>query len=233
MRCSSATTGKTSYKLFGACIFLFASLFVSIISAFVSGLVLADPPKRPAYSATDTVDIKRVEAYLNNLKTLNARFLQVTSTGGYSEGELFISRPGKMRIEYKPPVPILIIADGHWLIYNDKELEQVNYVDLKSTPAGVLVAEKVSFTDGDYRVAKIQRRANTLRLLVTKKEDEAEGAVTLIFSDSPLVLKKWAITDAQGVQTTISLLGTRFGVPLDPKLFEFDDPDNEIYREDS
>ncbi|MBT3765325.1 MAG: outer membrane lipoprotein carrier protein LolA [Rhodospirillales bacterium] len=179
------------------------------------------------------MDIKRVEAYLNNLKTLKARFLQVTSTGGYSEGELFISRPGKMRIEYKPPVPILIIADGHWLIYNDKELEQVNYVDLKSTPAGVLVAEKVSFTDGDYRVAKIQRRANTLRLLVTKKEDEAEGAVTLIFSDSPLVLKKWAITDAQGVQTTISLLGTRFGVPLDPKLFEFDDPDNEIYREDS
>jgi len=153
--------------------------------------------------------------------------------GGYSEGDLYISRPGKMRIEYKPPVPVLIIADGQWLIYNDKELEQVNYVDLKSTPAGVLVADKVSFTDGDYKVRKIQRRANTLRVQVTKKADSYEGAVTLIFSDHPLILKKWAVTDAQGVQTTISLLGPKFGLPLDPELFKFDDPDNEIYRDGS
>ncbi|MBT7549050.1 MAG: outer membrane lipoprotein carrier protein LolA, partial [Gemmatimonadetes bacterium] len=217
---------KMSYKLFGACTLLLAALFVSIP-------VFAQNPEPTVYSATDAVDIKRVEAYLNNVRTLKARFVQVTSSGGYSEGELFISRPGKMRIEYKPPVPVLIIADGQWLIYNDKELEQVNYVDLKSTPAGVLVADKVSFTNGDYQVGKIQRRANTLRMLITKTADKAEGAVTLIFSDSPLVLKKWAITDAQGVQTTISLLGTRFGIPLDPDLFKFDDPDNEIFREDS
>ncbi len=226
MKFSSAMSEKTSYKLFGACIFLLAALFVS-------NPVVAEAPQTPVYSATDAVDIKRVEAYLNNLRTLKARFLQVTSTGGYSEGKIFISRPGKMRIEYKPPVPVLIIADGQWLIYNDKELEQVNYVDLKSTPAGVLVADKVFFTNGNYQVAKIQRRANTLRMLVTKKADKDEGAVTLIFSDSPLVLKKWAITDAQGVQTTISLLGTKFGIPLDPKLFEFDDPENQIFREDS
>jgi outer membrane lipoprotein-sorting protein len=217
---------KMFYKLFGACILFLAALFIS-------NSVFAQTPEPRVYSATDAVDIKRVEAYLNNLRTLKARFLQVTSTGGYSEGELFISRPGKMRIEYKPPVPVLIIADGQWLIYNDKELEQVNYVDLKSTPAGVLVAENVSFTTGDYQVGKIQRQANTLRMLVTKTADKAEGAVTLIFSDRPLVLKKWAITDAQGVQTTISLLGTRFGIPLDPKLFKFDDPDNEIFREES
>ena len=138
-----------------------------------------------------------------------------------------------MRIEYKPPVPILIIADGQWLIYNDKELEQVTYVDLKSTPAGVLVAENISFSGGDYHVAKIERGANTLSIDVTKKEDSDEGAVTLIFSDHPLVLKKWAITDAQGVRTTVSLLGSKFGLPVDPNLFKFDDPDNDVLREDS
>jgi outer membrane lipoprotein-sorting protein len=138
-----------------------------------------------------------------------------------------------MRIEYKPPVPILIIADGQWLIYNDKELEQVTYVDLQSTPAGVLVAENISFSDGEYHVAKIERGANTLNVDVTKKADSAEGAVTLIFSDHPLVLKKWAITDAQGVRTTVSLLGTKFGLPVDPNLFKFDDPDNDVSREDS
>lgn len=226
MKSLSATSGKTFYRLLGAFIFLAAF----ILPVFLSSPAIA---QSPIYSATDAVDIKRVEDYLNNLRTVKARFLQVTSTGGYSEGELFISRPGKLRIEYKPPVPVLIIADGQWLIYNDKELEQVTYVDLDSTPAGVLVADKVSFSKGDYRVRKILRRANTLRVQITKKADSDEGAVTLIFSDNPMVLKKWAITDAQGVTTTISLLNPKFGLPLDPKLFKFDDPDNEIYREDS
>jgi outer membrane lipoprotein-sorting protein len=176
------------------------------------------------YSVTDALDIRRVQEYLNNLRTVKARFLQVTSTGGYAEGNLFIVRPGKMRIEYKPPTPILIIADGQWLIYNDKELEQVSYVDLQSTPAGLLVAENISFFDGDYRIAKVERGANTLSIDVTKKENFAGGAVTLIFSDHPLILKKWMILDAQGVRTTVSLLGSKFGLPLDPKLFKFDEP---------
>lgn len=227
-KCWSETSERTFYNIFGSCLILASVLILS----FVPIPATAQSTQTPAYSVTDALDIKRVEEYLNNLKTVKARFLQVTSTGGYAEGDLFISRPGKIRIEYKPPVPILIIADGQWLIYNDKELEQVTYVDLKSTPAGILVAENISFSDGEYRVAKIERGANTLNVNVTKKEDSTEGAVTLIFSDHPLVLKKWAITDAQGVRTTVSLLGSKFGLPVDPNLFKFDDPDNDVPRED-
>jgi outer membrane lipoprotein-sorting protein len=225
----SETSEKTFYKTFSTYVVL-ASF---VILSFAPIPADAQSTKTPTYSVTDALDIRRVEEYLNNLRTVKARFLQVTSTGGYAEGNLFISRPGKMRIEYKPPVQILIIADGQWLIYNDKELEQVTYVDLQSTPAGVLVAENISFSDGEYHVAKIERGANTLNVDVTKKADSAEGAVTLIFSDHPLVLKKWAITDAQGVRTTVSLLGTKFGLPVDPNLFKFDDPDNDVSREDS
>ena len=216
---------KTFLNIFSTYVVL-TSFIVFSLTSIPAG---AQSTKTPIHSVTDIVDIKRVEEYLNNIRTVKARFLQVTSTGGYAEGNLFISRPGKMRIEYKPPVPILIITEGQWLIYNDKELEQVTYVDLKSTPAALLVAENVSFFDGDYRIAKIERGANTLIIEVTKKEDFTEGAVTLIFSDHPLVLKKWAITDANDVRTTVSLLGSKFGVSLDPELFKFDDPVPDVW----
>ncbi len=92
-------------------------------------------------SAEDKKDLKRIEIYLNNMKTLRAGFLQVSSNGSLATGKLFLSRPGKMRFEYDPPAPILMIADGVFLIYIDKELEQVTHLWLDNTLVGFLVKD--------------------------------------------------------------------------------------------
>ena len=47
------------------------------------------------------------------------------------------------------------------------------------------------------------------------------GSITLVFSDKPLVLKKWIVIDAQNIKTTVNLNGIETGVKLDPKLFTF------------
>jgi outer membrane lipoprotein-sorting protein len=196
-----------------------AALLVALAAAFPAFAIPA-----AVLSDRDKADVARIEAYLNDLRTMKARFLQVASTGEYAEGSLLISRPGKMRIEYDPPVPVLIVATGTWLIYHDKELEQVSHVLLSSTPAGILLQENVSFSSDDVLITGFERGANVLRLSVVRKKDPMEGSLTLVVSDKPLSLKKWIITDAQGVQTTVSLMGPRFGMPLDGDLFNFVDP---------
>ena len=185
----------------------------------------AAPPRAATLSAADRADVGRIEAYLNRIGTLKARFLQVSSTGELSEGTLFISRPGKLRIEYDPPVPILIVASGGVLTYFDKELEQVSEIDLQSTPAGILIGENISFFSGDFTLTRFKRRADVARVTLVRTEDPQEGSLTLIFSDRPLTLRKWIVTDAQGVKTTVSLLKTRFGLPLNPDLFTFEAPE--------
>ncbi len=185
----------------------------------------AAPPRSATLSAADRTDVGRIEAYLNSIRTLKARFLQVSSTGDLSEGTLFISRPGKLRIEYDPPVPILIVAARGVLTYIDKELEQVSEIDIESTPAGILVGETVSFFSGDFTLTTFKRQADAARVTLVRTEDPAEGSLTLVFSDRPLALRKWIVTDAQGVKTTVSLLNTRFGLPLNPELFTFEAPE--------
>ncbi len=185
----------------------------------------AAPPRSATLIAADRADIGRIEAYLNRIGTLKARFLQVSSTGELSEGTLFISRPGKLRIEYDPPVPILIVASRGVLTYFDKELEQVSEIDLESTPAGILVGENISFFSGDFTLTRFKRQADAARITLVRTEDPQEGSLTLIFSDRPLTLRKWIVTDAQGVKTTVSLLKTRFGLPLNPELFTFEAPE--------
>ena len=199
---------------------LVAGLFVAV--GAVVGPAAAAPPEA-RLSAADRQDIARIESYLNDIETMRARFLQVTSNGAYSEGTFFLWRPGRMRIEYDPPVPILIVADGRSLIYHDKKLEQVSYLGLDSGPAGLLLAERVSLTD-TVTVTRFQRGARALRVTLVKTDDAGEGSITLIFEDRPLIFKKWMIVDAQGVEITVSLLGPRFGHPLDPELFRFVDP---------
>ncbi len=175
-------------------------------------------------SAADVADIRRVESYLNKLSTVKARFLQVSSNGAQAEGDLYISRPGRMRIQYDPPSPVFIVADGSWLIYVDKELDQVSYVPLESTPAGILLDKKISIIGGDFTVTHFENVAGVIRITLYKTDDPGKGILTLVFSDRPLALKKWTITDAQGILTSVSLIGSRFGVALDDGLFKFKSP---------
>ncbi len=173
-------------------------------------------------SKEDRADIARIEDYLNTIKTLKARFLQVSSDGDFSEGMLYFSKPGKMRLEYDDPNPMVIVSDGTNLGFYDKELDQVSYFDLDGTQAAILLRENISFSSGDVIVTAFERGPGVLRLTVIKGSDPLEGNMTLIFSDRPLGLKKWTVTDAMGVITNISLLDPRFGMPLGKQLFEIE-----------
>lgn len=187
--------------------------------------VLATAAPRPAdLGEQDSADLARVEAYLNGIDTLRARFLQVSSDGGYAEGDLYIDRPGNMRIDYDPPVPVIVVASGSWLIYLDTKLEQVTHIPVGSTPAGILLHETVKLS-GDVTVTAFERQADALRVTLVRTKDPAEGSLTLVFSDRPLVLRKWSVIDAQGVETSVSLMETHFGETLKSDLFELDLPE--------
>ena len=176
-----------------------------------------------ALSPTDQGEVHRVEDYLNGLKTLKARFLQVDSNGGTAEGTLYISRPGKLRVDYDPPNPNLLIANNGLLIHYDRALKAPAYLPLNSTPAGLLVRDHLSLS-GDVTVLGVKRAAEALRVTVTQTSDPRAGQVTFVFGEKPFVLNSWQVTDAQGAETRVSLYDAQSGISLDPSLFQFRDP---------
>ena len=172
-------------------------------------------------TAQDKMDLKRVEDYLKSLSTLKSRFLQSSSNGSIASGKLFMSRPGKLRFEYDPPTSILMISDGIFLIYIDKDLDQVTHVFLKSTPVNFLVREDIRM-DGDITVTKIERSPGLLRLTIRDTDEPEKGSMTLIFADKPLALRKWTVIDAQNIRTNVMLAEVETGMKLDPTLFQHD-----------
>lgn len=173
---------------------------------------------------TDEADLQRIVDKLNDVHSVRSEFVQNSSNGEIARGELLLSRPGRLRIDYQPPSPILIVADGTFLVYYDKRLEQVSYIPLDSTPAGILLQDRISLSDGKLTITGFQRSAGTIRLGVTRTANPGEGSITLIFDQSSLALSQWQVTDAQGVITMVSLVDPQFNVKLDGDLFRFEDP---------
>ena len=179
----------------------------------------------PFLAAADTpteTQIDRIESYLNTLRTLEARFVQNNPDGGFAQGKLFLHRPGRMRFIYDPPVPLQLYADGNLLIHVDTELEQVSHYPLDETPAHFLLRADISLRKG--LTVKWYKHANkVVRVELVDGKNPDIGSVMLTFSDAPLQLRSWTITDAQGLRTELALVDARFGGQLDPELFRFTD----------
>src|SRR6516225_4878210 len=115
---------------------------VAVVSMLLSTFLPAAVPSPPAAALTpqDADDLRRITAYLSGISTMTARFRQ-SSAGGTVTGSLWMARPGRMRFEYDPPSPVLLIADRFYVYYVDKQLAQMSKVGLKSTPAWFLLRE--------------------------------------------------------------------------------------------
>ncbi len=208
---------------------------ISAMVATVAFLAFAGPS---TLSAADAVTItpeieaslKKAEAYLDDIKTMQAEFLQISSNGETTTGDILLSRPKNLRIEYDPPTPILIVANGEYLSYVDTELKQVNHIPLEDTPAAFLLRDSFSFTDGKLVVTGFEKAANTLRISVVQRKDPLAGELTLVFNDNPMVLRKWVIIDAQGIMTDLTLTNARFDFPIPDSKFLGNFPEFDLNR---
>ncbi len=181
----------------------------------------AVPPSPAALTPEDMSDLQRVAAYLSGIHTMTARFQQV-SAGGSAAGWVWMARPGRMRFEYDPPSPILLLADRFYVYYVDKQLAEMSKVGLKSTPAWLLLRDPITFSD--LIVTRFERGPNALRITVAEQAEPNSGSLTMLFNSQPLALRQWTIVDQQGKATTVSLSQEQFGMALDPKLFVYQDP---------
>lgn len=199
------------------CLAVAATILITVSSGAAHA---TKQPSPVALSPDDRVLVDSIETYVNGITTLEAGFIQVAAGGGFSKGRFFMKRPGRMRFEYSPPTPYLLISDGKWFIYVDRQLEQVTYLSLKRTPAGMLLRENFSFSDG-FAIVGFEKTLSTVTVGVIDQKDPELGQVSLTFIRNPLSLKSWTVRDPQGQRIQVTLTDALYGSRLDPDLFRF------------
>lgn len=186
-------------------------------------IALASPLAKAAEPLTLTPEqeaaINGISAYLNSFKTLQGEFTQISPKGNLSQGVFYISKPGKMRFEYAPPNPFLIVADGTWLTVKNVKKEKGDQFPLSQTPLRLVLSNTVDILK-DTMILDYQDQDGILSVTIEdKKNTLANGQLTLVFDTTRNALQQWVVIDGKGRRTTVSLENVVAGVEPDPKLF--------------
>ncbi|MGH6980929.1 MAG: LolA family protein [Stellaceae bacterium] len=193
------------------------------VAAALPRLARAAAPVAARLDDAAKADVARVVAYLNSIHTMESHFEQVAADGSDSTGMLYVERPGKLRLQYDPPMPVMIIADGAGIYYWDSKLEQLSETRVEDTPAWFLLRPDIK-ASGDVTVTHFDRQPGVLRMTMVETRHADLGSVTVTLTDKPLQLKQWTIVDAQARPVTVTLTDARFGMAISPLMFDWIDP---------
>ena len=216
VRCLTAPRRLLGKKIGGLCIAL-------LLAIHSGGAFALGPSQQAAIDPGAKAEIAKLETYLNSVRTVRSSFVQATSNGHVAEGTLYLSRPGKLRIDYKPPVQLRIFGDNSWLIFVDEELREVNQLPIGATPAALLLQDNIRLS-GDIKVQRISRRDGVVRLHLIQANEPDAGQLIVAIAEAPLGLRGWTVIDAQGIETTVTLIGPTINGNIADRVFVYSPP---------
>jgi outer membrane lipoprotein-sorting protein len=174
-------------------------------------------PRQTVEQTALSQTIAQVEAALNSITTLKARFRQTDRHGRISTGWFFLERPGKVRFDYDAPSPNLILSDGKSLLHIDKELKEYSELPRKN-PLHLFLHKRISFQTQETRVRKCIRSTRTITFILSALREP--GTLTLVFDAGTLRLQCWILEDEDHNRTIINLERCVYGEKLPTHIFK-------------
>ena len=194
-----------------------------ILAASAAPQAALAQPHAAVLSDADQAQLRQVEAYLNGVTALKARFQQIAEDGTTATGTAWLLRPGRMRFEYDPPSPLLLVAGHGLVVLRDNKLDQTTNIPMGQTPLGLLLQDHLTLS-GAVTVTDFQRDAGQWRITLVKTNAPGDGTLTLVLAAPKLALTGWSVVDAEGHETHVSLSNITLGGDYPAKLFTFVDP---------
>ena len=182
---------------------------------FLLPLILAAPV---ALAAPASGDLALVQAHLRAVESMTASFSQTDRNGKTLTGVLTLKKPGKIRFDYAPPSPLLIVSDGKWLTIKNKVKERGDQVPLKATPLRLIVAPKIDLLS-ETAVLSVDEADGITSIALADKKDRMGGYIVLMYDNQKNELQQWIIVDGKGRRTTVQFANLEKDVELNEKLF--------------
>ena len=173
------------------------------IKILIKVLIIISCSSHP--SLAEKISLNKISDYINGLTSLQADFEQVNSDGSIDTGKLYIKRPGKMRLEYSAPNNALVIAGaGSVAIFDNKSKSGPTLFPLKKTPLNLLLKKDVDLYNNEMITEHTANNENTF-IVAKNPKRKSQGSIKMVFSNSPVSLQGWTITNQSNQKTKIML----------------------------
>jgi outer membrane lipoprotein-sorting protein len=112
-----------------------------------------------------------------------------------------------------------VIAGGQQVaIFDGRSNSVPEQYPLSRTPLNLILARRVDLA-GSGMVIGHGTDGTTTRVLAQDPDRPENGTIELVFSDDPIALREWVITDATGAQTMVVFDDLTRGGQLSSRLF--------------
>jgi outer membrane lipoprotein-sorting protein len=176
------------------------------------------PARRIMFSPEERAALAKIDDYFNTLKALKGGFVQIGPQGQVDRGEIYLMRPGRVRFEYQPPNPMLIVADGGSVAVANKRLKTVDTYPLSGSPLEMLLSDKVALRRSNAVLAVVIE-PGLITIKARTGPNRTTANLSLTFAAPAIELRQWVVTDAQGGVTTVVLSGVERSADLPADLF--------------
>ena len=196
----------------------FFRLLIAAIFAF-SGLLASTLPASAQFTPEQVQSVLQTEAAIKRISTATGRFLQISNEGNVARGDIFLSRPGRLRFDYDSPSPLILVADGRNVIEIDNDLESARRLSLNSTPLRLFLNTDVDFRT-TVNILRVEEVADSVLITMQDRERPNDGTLTLVMSKTNFTLRAWQMVDNKGERTTVRLENMAYGISIPPELFQ-------------
>jgi outer membrane lipoprotein-sorting protein len=166
--------------------------------------------------------VDKVNTYLTSMQVLSGKFVQVGPDGRRTQGQFYISKPGKVRFEYDAPSPIELVADGQSVVVRDRKLATQDVYPLSQTPLRFLLADKVDLMKDSSLAAVYADDVFTTVVVEERNGLVGTSRLMIMFDAKNTQLKQWTVTDPQGYDTTVAVYNLDTSKRPDPNMFRID-----------
>ncbi len=191
---------------------------LSFIVFFAGMASVAGAANPISLSPEQTESINKISAYMNSFMTLQGEFTQIGPTGKISKGQMFLSKPGKLRFDYAAPNPFLLVSDGRWVTFKNRAKEKGDQFPLATTPLRLVVSEEIDLLS-ETKVMGFEQADGITSVVLEERDGVLGGQIVLVFDETQNLLQQWIIIDGKGRRTTVELANLVTDVEIDPKLF--------------
>lgn len=177
--------------------------------------VLAVALAAPAFAE---ISLGQLSSYLNGITTAQSPFTQVNSDGSISTGTVSIRKPGRVRFEYDNDKTLVLASGGTVSIIDPKSNQMPQQYPLSRTPLSVVLAANVDLSRARMVVGHTSNGDKTI-ITAQDPDNPDYGSIDLVFTDNPVALRQWTVTDNAGTKTTVILQDMKTGMSLGQGMF--------------
>ena len=151
----------------------------------------------------EKISLSNLSSYLESIKKVSGTFTQINSDKTVSTGRIFLFRPGRMRMEYKTPDNSLVIVGGSQIaVFDSKSNTHPRVFPLRKTPLKILLEKKINLKTSDI-IIRHEEVENSTVVVLQDPNLSSYGSLKLVFTDHPVTLRQWVITNEMSDQTVL------------------------------